>query len=79
MAETCFLQASCDRESSTSEGKDSNKYTLVIKHSYLGHLTEVRDFHMLLSSTMHIAGELYKNAWIEMAKLLKKPPVDARD
>lgn len=74
-----FLQASCDRESSTSEGKDSNKYTLVIKHSYLGHLTEVRDCHTLLPSTTHIAGELYKSTWTEMAKLLKRPAVDARD
>lgn len=37
----CCPQASHTRESSTSEGKDSNKYTLVIKHRYLGHLAEV--------------------------------------
>lgn len=34
-------QTSHARESSTSGGKDSNKYTLEIKHSYLGHLAEV--------------------------------------
>lgn len=36
-----FPQTSHTRESRTSEGKDSNKYTPVIKHSYLGHLAEV--------------------------------------
>lgn len=39
----CCPQTSHARESSTSEGKDSNKYTPVIKHSYLGHLAEVED------------------------------------
>lgn len=79
MAKPCVFYRLLVTESSTSEGKDSNKYTLVIKHSYLGHLTEVRDCHMLLPSTARIAGELYKNTWIEMAKLLKKTPVYARD
>lgn len=37
-----------------------NKHTPVIKHSYLGHLAEVGYCRMLLPSTMHVAGELYK-------------------
>lgn len=70
----CCPQTSRARES--SEGKDSNKYTLVIKHSYLGHLAEVGPAtHSCLAQSMLQVNSL-NSTLTEMAKLLLKEGAD---
>lgn len=64
------------RESSTSEGKDSNKYTLVIKHSYLGHLAEVGPATCSCLAQNMLQVNSIKSTLTEMAKLLLKEAVD---
>lgn len=69
-------QASHTRESSTSEGKDSNKYTLVIKHSYLGHLAEVGPATCSRPTQNMLQVSSINSTLTEMAKLLLKEALD---
>lgn len=71
-----FPQTSHARESSTSEGKDSNKYTLVIKHSYLGHLAEVGPATCSCLAQKMMQKISINSTLTEMAKLLLKEAVD---